>query len=117
MTDPPYYAAIPYADLSDFFYSWLKRSVGHLYPDLFGAELSPKDDECVSLSHRAAMYRHKDGPWFEQTMTKACAESRRIAKPSGISVFVFANKETSGWEAMLGALISCWLDYHGLLAY
>ena len=106
VTDPPYYAAIPYADLSDFFYSWLKRSIGHLHPDLFAAALSPKDDECVSLSHRAAMYREKDGPWFEQTMAKACAESRRIAKPSGISVFVFANKETAGWEAMLGALIS-----------
>ncbi len=106
VTDPPYYAAIPYADLSDFFYSWLKRSIGHLHPELFKGELSPKDDECVSLSHRAAMYRHKDSQWFEQTMAQACAESRRIAKPSGISVFVFANKETAGWEAMLGALIS-----------
>jgi len=106
VTDPPYYAAIPYADLSDFFYSWLKLSIGNLYPGLFDSELSPKDDECVSLSHRAAMYRHKDSQWFEQTMAKACAESRRIAKPQGIGVFVFANKETAGWEAMLGALIS-----------
>jgi hypothetical protein len=56
------------------------------------------------------MYRHKDGPWFEQTMAKACLEGRRIAKPSGISIFVFANKETAGWEAMLGALIgSGWI--------
>ena len=106
VTDPPYYAAIPYADLSDFFYSWLKRSVGHLHQDLFGSALTPKEDECVSLSHRAAMYRHKDALWFERTMAEACAESRRIAKPSAISVFVFANKETAGWEAMLGALIS-----------
>src|SRR5208337_3927075 len=53
-----------------------------------------------------AMYRHKDSQWFELTMAKACAESRRIAKPQGIGVFVFANKETAGWEAMLGALIS-----------
>jgi putative DNA methylase len=106
VTDPPYYAAIPYADLSDFFYSWLKRSIGHLYPDLFCDELSPKDEECVSLSHRASMYRHKDSAWFEETMAKACAECRRIAKPAGIGVFVFANKETAGWEAMLGALIS-----------
>lgn len=106
LTDPPYYAAIPYADLSDFFYSWLKRSLGHVHPELFGAELTPKEDECVSLSHRAAMYRHKDSLWFEQTMAKACAECRRIAKPSAIGVFVFANKETAGWEAMLNALIS-----------
>ena len=104
VTDPPYYAAIPYADLSDFFYSWLKRSVGRIHPDLFSGQLSPKEDECVSLSHRAAMYRHKDGNWFEQMMTKACEEARRETKPSGIGVFVFANKETAGWEAMLGAL-------------
>ncbi len=106
VTDPPYYAAIPYADLSDFFYSWLKRSVGDIHPDLFTPELAPKDNECVQLSHRAAMYRHKDSSWFESMMTRACSDSRRVAKPSGISVVVFANKETSGWEAMLTSLIS-----------
>jgi adenine-specific DNA methylase len=106
ITDPPYYAAIPYADLSDFFYSWLRKSLRDVHPELLSEKLSPKADECVSLSHRAAMYRHKDGPWFEQMMARACSEGRRIAKPSGIGVFVFANKETSGWEAMLSALIS-----------
>jgi putative DNA methylase len=106
ITDPPYYAAIPYADLSDFFYSWLRRTIGSIHGDLFNAPLSPKDDECVQLSHRAAMYRNKDAAWFEMMMTRACAESRRIAKPNGVSVVVFANKETSGWEAMLAALIS-----------
>jgi putative DNA methylase len=110
VTDPPYYAAIPYADLSDFFYSWLKPSVGAIHEALFQGELSPKDDECVALSHRAAMYRHKDSAWFEGMMTRACSEARRIAKPNGIGVFVFANKETSGWEAMLAALIgSGWI--------
>jgi adenine-specific DNA methylase len=106
ITDPPYYAAIPYADLSDFFYSWLKRSLDNVHVDLLRQDLTPKDDECVQLSHRAAMYRYKDAAWFEETMTKACAENRRVTKPSGISVVVFANKETSGWEAMLQALIS-----------
>jgi putative DNA methylase len=105
ITDPPYYAAIPYADLSDFFYSWIRKSLKEVHPDLLSEKLSPKVDECVSLSHRAAMYRHKDGPWFEKTMARACAEGRRIAKPSGIGVLVFANKETSGWEAMLSALV------------
>lgn len=104
-TDPPYYAAIPYADLSDFFYGWLQRSIGNVQGELFAKPLAPKDEECVALSHRAAMYRHKDPKWFEDRMTEACAESRRVTKPSGIGVFVFANKETAGWEAMLGALI------------
>ena len=105
-TDPPYYAAIPYADLSDFFYSWLKRALGDVHADLLQPELTPKEKECVSLSHRAAMYRNKDAAWFESMMTKACREARRVDKPHGIGVFVFANKETSGWEAMLAALVA-----------
>jgi len=106
ITDPPYYAAIPYADLSDFFYSWHKRVLAEIHIDLFKTDLVPKEDECVSLSHRAAMYRHKDAQWFEEMMSKACSESRRVTSPRGISLFVFANKETSGWEAMLAALIN-----------
>ena len=104
-----YDAAIPYADLSDFFYSWLKRSLDNVHVDLLRQDLTPKDDECVQLSHRAAMYRYKDAAWFEETMTKACAENRRVTKPSGISVVVFANKETFGWEAMLQATSSQWI--------
>jgi putative DNA methylase len=105
ITDPPYYAAIPYADLSDFFYGWLRRTLRDVHKELFTNELAPKEDECVSLSHRAAMYRHKDAAWFEAKMAQACGESRRVTKPGGVGLFVFANKETQGWEAMLGALI------------
>ncbi len=105
ITDPPYYSAIPYADLSDFFYGWLKRSVGSVHQELFLSETAPKDEECVALSHRAAMYRQKDAAWFEAKMAEACADSRRVTKAGGIGIYVFANKETKGWEAMLGALI------------
>lgn len=105
VTDPPYYAAIPYADLSDFFYGWLQRTLGTVHKDLFTQELAPKEEECVALSHRASMYRHKDAAWFEAKMGAACSESRRVTKPNGIGIYVFANKETQGWEAMLGALI------------
>ena len=80
ITDPPYYAAIPYADLSDYFYSWLKRSLGDVHPDLFASALAPKDEELVQLSHRAAMYRNKNAAWFEEMMEKACLDARRIAK-------------------------------------
>jgi putative DNA methylase len=104
--DPPYYSAIPYADLSDFFYVWLKRSLGSVHRDLFESALSPKDDECVALSHRAAMYRNKTPKWFETQMGAAFAEGRRITKPRGIGVVVFANKETAGWEAMLEGLVA-----------
>ena len=106
ITDPPYYAAIPYADLSDFFFSWLKRSLTGLHQDLLAPELTEKKDELVSLSHRAAMYREKDNAWFEREMARACDEARRVCEPSGLGVFVFANKETTAWEAMLAALIN-----------
>jgi putative DNA methylase len=106
ITDPPYYAAIPYADLSDFFFSWLKRSlVGH-HDDLLNADLTEKTRELVSLAHRAAMYREKDNQWFEEQMSLACAEARRVCEPAGLGVFVFANKETAAWEAMLASLIN-----------
>lgn len=77
-TDPPYYAAIPYADLSDFFYSWLRRSLVGRHGDLLKWRLTPKEQEVVSLSHRAAMYREKDNEWFEGKMGLACAEGRRV---------------------------------------
>ncbi len=104
-TDPPYYAAVPYSDLSDFFYSWLRYSVGRIEPQLFDTPLTVKTQELVSLAHRAAMYREKDGAWFEARMKEACIEARRVTRPGGVGVWVFANKETQAWEAMLAALI------------
>jgi putative DNA methylase len=110
ITDPPYYDAIPYADLSDFFYVWLRRTLKAIQAPLLDDPLSPKEDEAVTLSHRAAMYRHKDRAFFERMMTAAAAEGRRYTKPDGIGVVVFANKSTSGWEAMLSALVeSGWI--------
>lgn len=105
ITDPPYYAAIPYADLSDFFYSWLRRSLAGHQHELLRSHLVEKDEELVSLAHRAAMYREKNNTWFEEQMSLACREGRRICVPSGLGVWVFANKETAAWEAMLNALI------------
>lgn len=105
-TDPPYYAAVPYADLSDFFYTWLRVSLSQVEPTFGRHLLTPKPDELVSLSHRAAMYREKDHHWFETRMAMASERARSIAKPHGLGVWVFANKETSAWEAMLAALIS-----------
>jgi adenine-specific DNA methylase len=110
-TDPPYYDAIAYGDLSDFFYVWLRRILGHIYPTLFVQSLSSKDEEIVQLSKRySGRYAHKTKEFFESLMTKALLESRRVVQPSGIGVVVFAHKSTSGWEAMLGALIeSGWI--------
>ena len=76
-TDPPYYDAIPYADLSDFFLVWLKRTLpGHpLLRDPFDPDnpLSPKTREAVQDETKHEDGRPKDRAWFEETMAKAFA--------------------------------------------
>jgi len=99
-TDPPYYDAVPYADLSDFFYVWLRRSVKSIHEELFSGTLTSKDEECIVDNIKG-----KDYAFFEATMTEAMRECRRVLTPDGISVVVFAHKSTSGWEAMLQAMI------------
>jgi putative DNA methylase len=96
MTDPPYYDAIPYSDLSDFFYVWLKRAC----PYYDGTLLTPKEDECI-----VDEVKGKDNAFFERVMQMAMAEGRRILVPHGIGLLVFAHKSTSGWEAQLKAMI------------
>ena len=99
-SDPPYYDAVPYADLSDFFYVWFKRTLGDRMPELFSEELAPKDDECI-----VDEVKGKDKAYFEQMMGKAMAEGCRILSPDGIGCIVFAHKSTSGWEAQLQAMV------------
>lgn len=108
-TDPPYYDAVPYADLSDFFFVWLKRSLpGHpLLRDPFDARnpLTPKDFEAVQDETKQVDGRPKDRDFFEATMSKAFAEGRRVLKDDGIGCVVFAHKTTEGWEALLSGMI------------
>jgi len=107
-TDPPYYDAIPYSDLSDFFYSWLKRTVLNIFPALLKDKLTPKDEECI-----VDEVKGKDKEYFETTMAEAMAEGRRVLTPDGIGVVVFAHKSTSGWEAMLQAMIDAGWTFTG----
>ena len=99
-TDPPYYDAVPYADLSDFFYVWFKRTLGTILPDLFSDDLAPKGDECI-----VDEVKGKDNNYFERMMVKSMAEGCRILSPGGIGCVVFAHKSTGGWEAQLQAMV------------
>mgnify|MGYP003929459167 CR=1 FL=1 len=107
-TDPPYYDAVPYADLSDFFFVWLKRALpGHpLLRDPFDPAnpLTPKAQEAVQDETKRADGRAKDRAWFEETMTRAFAEGRRVLRADGVGAVVFAHKTTEGWEALLAGL-------------
>ncbi|MCK4788472.1 MAG: DUF1156 domain-containing protein, partial [Desulfobacteraceae bacterium] len=102
ITDPPYYDSIPYADLADYFYVWLKRSIGHIHKDLFSEKATPKKEQAVVLHPQSSSERIN----FELKMTLAMAEGRRILQPSGIGVVVFAHKSTKGWETQLQAMIN-----------
>ncbi|MBI4676023.1 MAG: DUF1156 domain-containing protein [Elusimicrobia bacterium] len=108
-TDPPYYDAIPYSDLSDFFLVWLKRSlVGQPWlRDSFDPAnpLSPKMREAVQDETKKVNGRPKDRAWFEETMARAFAEGRRVLREDGVGAVVFAHKTTEGWEALLSGMI------------
>lgn len=107
ITDPPYYYSVQYADLSDFFYVWLKRTLSRIHPDLFHAQLTPKDEEVIvqSPGHEYAK-EGKNNAFYENRMSLAMAEARRILSPAGIAVVVFAHKSTRGWEAQLQAMVN-----------
>ncbi len=81
ITDPPYYDNISYADLSDFFYVWLKRSIGFLFEEHFAGELTPKQREAVMATHRHGGDKPAARVFYEQEMAAAFAEAHRVLKP------------------------------------
>ncbi|MCI0602499.1 DUF1156 domain-containing protein [bacterium] len=112
-TDPPYYDSVPYADLADFFYVWLKRMLpderllGNKFED--GTFLTPKLRECVWNKAYKINGKEKDPIFFENCVSLAFGEGRREVTPDGIGAIVFAHKSTQGWEALLsGILRSGW---------
>jgi adenine-specific DNA methylase len=108
-TDPPYYDAVPYADLSDFFFAWLKRALPDdpMLRDPYDATnpLTPKTREAVQDETKRDNGRTKARSWFEEKMAKAFAEGRRVLRDDGVGAVVFAHKTTEGWEALLSGLI------------
>lgn len=108
-TDPPYYDAVPYADISDFFFVWMKRVLPEhpLLRDKFdpGNPLTPKIQEIVQDEVKTVYGRPKDRAFFEEMMARSFSEGRRILREDGVGSVVFAHKTTGGWEAFLTGLI------------
>jgi putative DNA methylase len=113
-TDPPYYDNVPYADLSDFFYVWLRKAMRDVFPDLFATLAVPKTEELVATPYRhGGKYKAED--FFLEGMTKAMrclAEGSHPAFPVTI-YYAFKQSEkrcengtgSSGWETFLDAVI------------
>ena len=98
--DPPYGANVMYAELSDFFYVWLKRTAGHVFPELFRRNLTDKEHEAVASAAKfqgtkgAAALAERD---YQERMASIFAECRRVLKTDGIMTVMFTHKETSAW--------------------
>ncbi len=105
ITDPPYYDAVPYSYLSDFFYVWLRRAVGSVHTELLHETSVPKDEEVVvDRPHELSNSTH-DIAFYERELAKAFGEGRRVLRPDGVGTIVFASKTTASWEAILKAVV------------
>ncbi len=104
IVDPPYYDAFQYGDLSDFFYVWLKRSVGPLYPELFTTPLTPKRQEIIESRADKQSPEFISHDEFEERLQKALQEMARVTKPNGVVAIVFAHTDVEAWERLLRGL-------------
>ena len=106
VTDPPYYDAVPYADISDFFYVWLRRTVGDQYPDQFSTPVITKAEELVQHAGRSEGDEKAAKNKYESGMALAFLRMAESLEPDGRTVVVFAHKDPDAWETLVTALIS-----------
>jgi putative DNA methylase len=126
-TDPPYYDNIGYADLSDFFYVWLRQSLKETYPNLFGTMLVPKTEELVATPYRFDGSTEKARDFFESGMLKAFQQIFIYACENVPVTIYYAFKQSeteedgddnsqtasTGWETMLSAIIKAGFSITG----
>ena len=110
VTDPPYYSTIQYAELSDFFYVWQKRTLGDIFPDLFWAELTDKDREAVAnpsrfrgMGGKPEQLANQD---YEAKMALAFAEYYRVLRDDGVMTVQFNHKDSGAWDILAKSLIN-----------
>jgi adenine-specific DNA methylase len=104
IVDPPYYDAFQYGDLSDFFYVWLKRSIGPLYPELFSTPLTPKRQEIIESRADKQSPEFISHAQFEDRLQTALREMARVTKRNGVVAIVFAHTDVQAWERLLRGL-------------
>jgi len=108
--DPPYYDNVMYAELADFFYVWMKRGLGDLFPELFVSELTNKDDEAVANNARfkkagrgkASKLADQD---YTAKMQAAFNECHRVLKDDGVLTIMFTHKRVEAWDSLARALL------------
>ncbi len=106
--DPPYYDNVMYAELSDFFYVWLKRTAGYVEPGLFRRQLTDKDHEAVANPARFKGQKGAKalaGRDYQERMAAIFTECRRVLKPNGVLTLMFTHKATGAWDALTTGLM------------
>ncbi len=109
VTDPPYFDAIAYADLSDFFYVWLKRTLLNIMPHVFVTPLTPKSDEATALKHRHEGDGDKAEKHFRKKLSAAFKEAHRLLQTDGIVAIMFAHQSTKAWSALIHSIFDAGL--------
>ena len=102
--DPPYYNNVQYAELSDYFYVWMRRTLAEYYPDQFSRRLTNKKDEAVANPFRDGGEKEGDRT-YEKLMTEIFRECRRVMKDDGRLVLMFTHKSQEAWASLTRALI------------
>lgn len=102
--DPPYYDNVMYAELSDFFYVWERRSLQDLFPEIFSRRLTNKKDEAVANPARDGSRTNAKAS-YERMMGEIFAECRRVTKPNGVLAVMFTHKSQDAWEALTRGII------------
>ena len=111
ITDPPYYDAIAYADLSDFFYIWLKRSLGDIYSENFAYPQTPKSEECTALKHH---HNGKVDSAKEHFENKLVLIFKAIEKQtSGLISIMFAHQSTEAWTTLCNSILNANMNITG----
>lgn len=104
ITDPPYYSSIFYADLSSFFYVWLRRVLGDIYREHFVLPSPPKRREAVAQASEHDGDSERAEQHYREVMAKSFVQARRVLKPGAPLVCVYAHKTTEGWASLIKAL-------------
>ena len=110
VTDPPYGNSIAYADLSDFFYVWLKRCLGDRLPELFLTPQTPKDQEATSHKHRHDGSQKRANDFYRRLLTESFRECKRVTKDPKVVTVMFAHQSTDAWTALISALFDAGLS-------
>ncbi len=111
ITDPPYYDAIAYADLSDFFYVWLKRTLGDVYPLNFATPQTPKTEECTALKHHHNDSKEAAKVHFEEKLTQIFDAIEH--QTSDIVSIMFAHQSTEAWTTLCNAVLRAGMNITG----